>query len=390
MAKLTLGAALDVNKNELLKVVIENLSTHPTASPREGQIYYNTTDDTVYVNIGGSNWLDLGYQHPDNFTAHNLDLSANKATVLAAIETNTEGHVVAASTRIMTLADLGFTGDSDAINYVHPTDGVDFGAEVTGTTIISDVEVNAAGHVTGFKTRDLNNSDLGSLIIQDALTNGTHTWSSTKIKNELDIIDSKITGLDNKVAGALIYKGVYNASTNTPNLKTAVAGALDIGFTYVVSVAGTFDGQEVDPGDMIIIENNSPYDFNVVNKNIPNIPFATESVAGLIKIASQAMITAGTDNTTAVSPLGLKQRLDAFFGSQRYSQDIGDGSVKDFTISNATHKLGTGEDFAVTVREKATNSTWLTEYQVNTTTGAVTIKFNNAPTTNQFRIKIYK
>lgn len=51
---------INLNKNELQNAVIQPLASAPS-SPTEGQIYYNTTDDTVYVWANGA-WLDLGSQ----------------------------------------------------------------------------------------------------------------------------------------------------------------------------------------------------------------------------------------------------------------------------------------------------------------------------------------
>lgn len=48
-----------------------------------------------------------------------------------------------------------------ANNYSHPQEGVDFGAALTGANVISDVAVNANGHVTGFTSRALTLGNLG-------------------------------------------------------------------------------------------------------------------------------------------------------------------------------------------------------------------------------------
>ena len=44
--------------------------------------------------------------------------------------------------------------------------------------------------------------------------------------------------------------------------------------------------------------------------NIENMPYATQSVSGLIKLASQVEVAAGTDTTKAVVPGTLKSELD--------------------------------------------------------------------------------
>jgi hypothetical protein len=382
MAKITLGANLDVNKNELIKAVVQNLGSHPTESPKEGQVYYNNVDKTIYVNVGGTTWLDLGdiYDHP-NFTPLTPDLNTNKAAVLAALETNDEGHVIAASTRIMTLADLGYTGATDANKYIHPTfSGNDLGSPLAGATIISDVNVNNEGHVTSFTTRELTPADIGAAIINDSVTNLVDTWSSQKIQDKLDVINSTI-------AGALVYKGTYNAATNSPNLDSTPSG-IEVGYTYVVSADGNFYSEGVQAGDMLIAEVDNPTtleDWSVINKNIPDIVDATTSEKGILKLATQGQVDAGTDNTTAVTPLTLKNRLDAFFNSERYVQNLGDGTTTSYVIN---HGLGT-KDVDVTLKEVATDAIWLTEV-VTTDTNNVTVSFNEAPTTNKFRIKISK
>ena len=63
MATVKYLADIDLNGNGLNNAVIQNLSTAPS-SPKEGQIYYNTNDDTIYFNSAttGStpDWVDIG------------------------------------------------------------------------------------------------------------------------------------------------------------------------------------------------------------------------------------------------------------------------------------------------------------------------------------------
>jgi hypothetical protein len=65
-------------------------------------------------------------------------------------------------------------------------------------------------------------------------------------------------------------KGGYDAATNTPDLDVAPAGTIQQGWTYVVTVAGTFFTEDVEAGDLISKQNApTTAHYTVVNKNIP-------------------------------------------------------------------------------------------------------------------------
>lgn len=316
---------IDLTQQQLLNAVVQNLATAPV-NPKDGQIYYNTAKEIMFGRIGGV-WVDLSniYEHP---IYQSLNPTLTGANVLASFKTNTNGHVIQTSTRLLTLSDLGYEGDTDANNYTHPTfTDNDLGNPLTGTKVISDVDVDNEGHVTGFKTRELSPADIGAAVIADSLTNGIDTWSSTKIQSELDAINSTI-------AGQLIYKGGYNAGTNSPDLE-AGTGILQ-GYTYTVTNAGNFYGESVQIGDMVIAEEDDPTtlkSWTLVNKNIPDIVDATSVDKGIIRIATQSEVNAGTGDG-AVTPPTLVSFLNAQLTSYGYAVNIGDGTATSFDITH--------------------------------------------------------
>lgn len=62
MAKKNVLVDLDLNKNEVQNAVVQNLATTP-ASPRAGQIWYNTTDNLIYF-YDGTAAKAVGYLPP--------------------------------------------------------------------------------------------------------------------------------------------------------------------------------------------------------------------------------------------------------------------------------------------------------------------------------------
>lgn len=321
-------------------------------------------------------------------TAVDLALGTRTSTTMPI--TNSAGTGVTLPIATTTLAGLMSAADkvkldgvaTGANKYIHPTNnpGVHpFATAITsGLQVLSQMIVNNEGHVTTIAARNLTAADIASVMINDAINNGTNTtWSSSKIYAELQ------AAINQAQTGALIYQGNYNPVTNTPNLTTNTA--IKSGWTYVVSNAGTFAGQEVEAGDMIIAKVDNPgttaANWQIVNKNIPAIVDATTLVKGIIQLATTAEGLAGTNNTKAITPLVLKAVLDAQV--KGYVANFGNGSALAFTI---THGLGT-QDVQVMVQRVSDRKWVLVEWAAPTTT-TVTINVNVAPATNSLRVLI--
>lgn len=176
-------------------------------------------------------------------------------------------------------------------------------------------------------------------------------------------------------AGAIVYQGTWNASTNTPAIPAAAVG--NKGYYYVVSVAGAtaLNGiSDWEVGDWLI-SNGAAW------QKVDNTePAASETVAGNIEIATQAETDAGTDDLRSVTPL----KLATYSGkAKRFSQTIGDGSATAITV---THGLGTLDIEAVT-RLVSTQASVIVDWVAASTTTA-TFTFASAPAANAYRVTI--
>ena len=155
------------------------------------------------------------------------------------ITTDTLGHVVDAngtvSTRTLTLADLDYTGTLDANTYVHPNDGGgNIATALTGATVIDSITVNTLGHVTGTSTRDLTLADLnftGDSNANNSTNNVTTNISITQTANSDTVTVNSSDGTDGTIAAASSSNGTNgNAGIMTRTMVHKLNG-IDVGAT---------------------------------------------------------------------------------------------------------------------------------------------------------------
>jgi len=113
-------------------------------------------------------------------------------------------------------------------------------------------------------------------FVDDSTSLGGGTSSNTVVPTQLAVK----TYVDNAVTGQLVYQGGYNAATNTPDLTTSPNSILK-GWTYTVTAAGTFFGEAVEIGDLLIAEIDNPTGLGNWTTVQNNIDLATESIPGI-------------------------------------------------------------------------------------------------------------
>lgn len=107
-------------------------------------------------------------------------------------------------------------------------------------------------------------------------------------------------------------------------------------------------------------------------------PAASEAVAGIAEIATQAEVDAGTDDLRIVTPLKLATYANK---KLKFSQVIGDGSATQFTL---THNLNTRDLQAIVRRESGSYDEVIVDIEFPTVNTCV-IRFAAAPASNAFK-----
>jgi len=142
-----------------------------------------TNDGNNYFNIPITSELANPYTHP-SYSTTNINTSG--AIIIDNISTNSTGHITAMGTRTLSLADLGYTGSTDANTYVHPNHSGDVTSSADGATTIASNAVTTA---------KINNSAVTtSKIANNAITN-------VKVDSNAAIAQSKIDGLVSALSG---------------------------------------------------------------------------------------------------------------------------------------------------------------------------------------------
>jgi hypothetical protein len=180
------------------------------------------------------------------------------------------------------------------------------------------------------------------------------------------------------VTGTLKFQGGYNATTNTPNLTAPAPGAIKTGYYWVVTVTGTFFGTTLEVGDSLFANIDDPAvlaDWTIVQANVS---YATETTAGIIKLATQVLTDAGTDDLTAVTPL----KLTTFMANKAFTKKFVQTPVSIGTVPGVqliTHNLNT-INVQVEVYDTTTSERYVVQVVPNTP-NTVQISANGATKT---------
>src|SRR6056300_727210 len=99
--------------NQLLNATFEKLATAPTTGNFEGRMYYNTTDDLIYV-YDGAEYVSIGAIVDIQGTANEVEVSTTNGTATislpATINADTTGNAATATT-LATARTISLGGD---------------------------------------------------------------------------------------------------------------------------------------------------------------------------------------------------------------------------------------------------------------------------------------
>jgi hypothetical protein len=353
---------VDHNLNEIRNVIIHLLASDPV-SPTVGQIWYNTTSNTVKYYDGAVRVLAQIANTLDVFGAPAADLSINshKLTTVA-LGLDVKASVVVATTAAGTLASSFANGST--VDGISLTTGMRILIKNQASPADNGIyTVNASGAPT--RSTDCNSSAnyLAGIFVfvEEGTVNAASSWIVTT-QGTITVGSTSVTWAQFSGSGSY----------------TAGSGLTLTGSSFAVNVTGT--STEISGGNVRVKSNAtsgqpllSQGTGNEANYGALNLAGGASFVTGATPIAN-----GGTASTTAAAALA------ALGGTTKFSVLVGDGSTTSIVV---THNLNT-RDVHVTVYS---NTTPWAEVEVeiqHTSVNTCTIVFSVAPTSNQFRVVV--
>lgn len=217
--------SINLLKNELQNAVVQNLATSPS-NPKEGQIYYNTAEHTLYQYKGETDgWRPVGVEY-------NLPIAS--ATELGGIKV---GYGLGIDDNGVLKVTGGGTADAvEWDNVLHkPTTLAGYGivdAKIAdgvitlGTDTITPV-VSVNGKAGG--TIVLSAADVGALADTTKFVSSVDGQDGAVTTNAVKFIEQTLTDSQKEQARANIgagtssFDGNYNSLTNKPTIDTALS-----------------------------------------------------------------------------------------------------------------------------------------------------------------------
>lgn len=340
---------INLGKNELQNARIQNLASAP-GSPVEGQVYYNTTDDTVYF-YDGSSWVDMGQAGGSSLTQEEVEDYAGALVATGGTKTLITVTYDDANN------DMDFVVDDDLANYDNTSSGfltseTDPVYSASEAANITSGDITNLGNLSGTNTGDEPDASTTTKGIVELATNTEATTGTDTVR--------AITPAALQAA----LDALVDSAPGTLDTLNELAAALGDDADFSTTVSNSL-AEKLVKADNLSDVADAATAFGNIKQN------ASTTDTGVIELATEAEAETRTATDKALTPDSV-----ANFPVKK-TFTVGDGAETSYTL---THNLGT-KDVVTQVRLSASDEIVECDI-VNTSTSAVTLSFASAPATD--------
>lgn len=319
--------SLDFSQNQIINVVVHKGSSFPLSpTPISGQIFYKTGANEGFYFYDGVAWRGVGdITSVNSINGGGLTGGANSGDVNLVVNTDNVTLEVNSATNQVIIKDGGVStaklGDNAVTTIKVNNNAITFEKiqQISTMTLVGRVTAGAG------------NVEAISIIAATDLSGASNTNIATT--------QAVKTYIDNRLSGIGSLVGAYIPATDFP---INPLGTKKGDYWYVTG-SGTVQGVALNNGDVIIANVNnasatSANDWIFVESNRDQ---ATTTVLGVIRLATQAEVNAGTVTNAAVVPSTLVAYID-----QRVATETITGVAEIATTAEVT--TGTDDSRIVT------------------------------------------